>query len=112
MGNDRRDRYRPTHSETLAASDLIACILREVDTANAHVSDLGDAVAREDRKRCATIKATLHTAWSNAHGALTKLEQLSGQREVHARALIEQSEASARPTLDALWAFVTKSASR
>lgn len=112
MGNDNGVRCKSTHSETIAASELILCILREVDTANAYVSDLEAAVARQDRKGCATIKAALHTAWTAAQGALMKLERLSGQREVHARALIEQSEASARPILDALWAFVRKSASR
>jgi hypothetical protein len=110
MGNDDGDRYKSTHSQTVAPSDLVACFLREVDTANAYVIDLGDAVARQDPRRCATIKAGLHNAWTEARGALTSLEQLSGQREVHARALLEQSEASARKTLDALWELVRKQA--
>lgn len=108
MGNDNGDRCRSTQIETVAPSDLVNRILRGVDTANAYVIDLKDAVAREDRKRCATVKAALHDAWTEAQTALTRLEKLSGQHEVHARTLLEQSKASARATLDALWAFVRK----
>src|SRR5690348_13147727 len=106
MGNDEGDRDKTTHTQRIAPSDLVVRFLREVDTANAYVIELTDAVARKDRKRCATLKAALHIAWTNARTAMAGLELQSGQREVHARTLLEQSEASARTTLDALWAFV------
>jgi hypothetical protein len=106
MGNDNGDRCRSTFSQDISPSDVVACFLREVDTANAYVKDLGEAVARRDPRRCATLKAALHNAWTEARGALTRLEKMSGHREVHARALLEQSQASARMTLDALWEFV------
>jgi hypothetical protein len=108
MGGEAGNRCKSTHSESIAPSDLVVCFMREVDTANAYVIELQDAVARKDRRRCATTKAALHDAWTNAQGALTKLEQLSGHREVHARVLLEQSQASARPALDALWELVKK----
>jgi hypothetical protein len=108
MGNDKGDRCKETYGQSIAPSDLVAWFLRDVDTANAYVSDLGEAVEHKDRKRCATIKAALHNAWTGARTALTKLEQISGRREVHARALLEQSESSARKILDALWEFVRK----
>lgn len=108
MGGEGGHRCKSTHSESTAPSDLVVCFMREVDTANAYVIELQDAVARKDRRRCATAKAALHDAWTNAQGALTKLEQLSGHREVHARVLLEQSQASARRALDALWDFVRK----
>lgn len=112
MGDDSGTRCKSTYSEITTASDCVVCFMREVDTANAYVVDLRDAVARKDQKRCATIKAALHDAWTNARGSLTRLEQLSGQREVHARALLEQSEALARAVLDALWELVRKVANR
>jgi len=61
MGKDNGEGCKSTHNQT-RASDLIACFLREVDTANAYVTDLRDAVARKDQTRCATTKAALHVA--------------------------------------------------
>lgn len=109
MGGEGGNRCKSTHSENTAPSDLVVCFLREVDTANAFVIELADAVARKDRRRCAAAKAGLHDAWKSARRAITRLEQLSGHSEPHARALLEQSQVSARPALDALWAFVRKS---
>ena len=109
MGKDNGEGHKATHNQT-RPSDLIACILREVDTANAFVTDLRDAVERKDKTRCAATKAALHVAWTEARGALTRLEQVSGHPEVHARELIEQSQTSARPVLDALYSFVVESA--
>ena len=108
MGGEGGNRCKSTHSESTAPSDLVVCFMREVDTANAFVTELEDAVARKDRRRCAAAKAGLHDAWKNARGAITRLEQLSGHREVHARRLLEQSQSSARAALDALWEFVRK----
>src|SRR5262245_55677528 len=108
MGDEGGNRCKSTHSESTAPSDLVVCFMREVDTANAFVTELKDAVARRDCKRCATAKAGLHDAWTNAQGAITRLEQLSGHREIHARRLLEQSQSSARAVLDALWEFVRK----
>ena len=112
MGEQGGNRYKSIHGESTAPSDLVVCFLREVDTANAYVTELQDAVAREDRWRCAAVRVALHDAWMNAQRALTRLEQLSGHREVHARELLQQSQVAARAALDGLWALVTKSNAR
>lgn len=106
MGNDNGDRCKSSKIESGEASGLVVCILREVDTANAYMVELRDAVSREDRQRIAVIKADLHAAWTNAQGAISKLEQLSKQCETVARAALLQSQESARHIFDELWRLV------
>ena len=88
------------------ASELVACILREVDTANAYVLELGDAVSRADRQRAATLKVEVDVAWKNAEAAIVGLERLSGRRETVARAALQQSQVSARSISAELWKLV------
>jgi hypothetical protein len=107
MGNDDGDRCRG--DKTQGASDLVACILREVDAANARLVELRDAVSRADRQRAARLKVDVNAAWLNAEAAITKLERLSGQRETVARAALKQSQASARSISAALWKLVLAS---
>ena len=106
MGNDNRDHPELPADESRDPSALVASILREVDTANAYVVELQDAVSVKDRQRITAIKAELNQAWSSAQGAIAKLERLSGRREVVARAALQQSQESARATFDELWRLV------
>lgn len=104
MGNDDGDHCS---GKTQRASDLVIRILREVDTADAYVLELRDAVSRQDRQQIPTLKAELNAAWKNAELAIGHLEQLSGHREVVARAALTQSQAKARSVSSELWKLVT-----
>ena len=108
MGNDNGDRCKTSESKTHAASELVACILREVDTANAYVLELGDAVSRADRQRAATLKVEVDVAWKNAEAAIVGLERMSGRRETVARGALRQSQVSARSISTELWKLVTR----
>lgn len=104
MGNDDGDRC---NGKRQRASDLVVCILREVDTADAFILELRDAVSRQDRQRIPVLKAELNTAWKKAETAIGNLEQISGRRETVARAALTQSQAKARSVSAELWKLVT-----
>jgi hypothetical protein len=107
MGNEGGDRGETRNGKEREASTIVACILREVDHANAYVVELREAVSCGDGLRAATVKAELDTAWKNAQSAIARLEQLSGRREIVARAALAQSQVSARGVSIELWKLVT-----
>jgi hypothetical protein len=108
MGNDSSDRPK-LPGENRNPSTFVACILREVDTANAYIVELRDAISVRDRRRIATLKTELNQTWSSAQGAIANLERISGKHEVVARAALHQSQESARTTFAELWKLVTGS---
>ena len=106
MGDGDGGRCKTSERDGRYASELVVCILREVDSANAYVVELGDAVDRKDRQRIAELKTDLNAAWKNADAAIVKLEKLSGKCETVARAALAQSRASARGVSAELWKLV------
>lgn len=106
MGNDNGDRCKTSERASRDPSELVSTILREVDAAHAYVVELANAVTRADRRRAATLRADVNTAWTNAGAAIARLEQLSGRREIVARAALEHSQTAARPVFAALWQLV------
>lgn len=55
MGDGDGGRCKTSERDGRYASELVVCILREVDSANAYVVELGDAVDRKDRQRIAEL---------------------------------------------------------
>jgi hypothetical protein len=106
MGSGDGDRYTTLELKRYAASELVACILREVDAANAYVLELRDAVSRAERQRAATLRVDVDAAWNDAERVIARLERLSGRREQVARAVLLQSQTSARSALSELWLLV------
>ena len=107
MGSDGGGRDKSTEITNGHTSELAASVLRGVDTATALIVALREAVSREDRQRIAVLKADLNSAWTGAQSAIDKLEQLSGRREIVARAALMQSQESARGICADVWKLVT-----
>lgn len=106
---------QPRCAET-AVRELVSCIQREIDAANAHLAALREAVSaalskafivQEEQERIARLKVELDEAWKQAQRSIERLEALSGCTEPRARAALSASQANARGAFDDLWILVT-----
>lgn len=99
MESDKAGRNGEFNTKMVEARALVAEILRKVAAADAYAIDLRTAIAAGDSWRMATLRADLHTAWTDAQGALDRLEQMSERPEEFARELLRRSQQAVRDLL-------------